>query len=105
MCPRDCSVDSPRLYPLSFCFLYRTIFLPFFCTICSPQYYLGPDLVVSPIVTQLDSGTGLASQPLWTPPGIWTERANGLLRTVRSPEVTRCADRKQRQPKPELVWS
>ena len=36
---------------------------------------------MSPVVTPLDPATGLASQPLWVPPGTaWLERATGLLR-------------------------
>jgi alpha-glucosidase (family GH31 glycosyl hydrolase) len=53
-------------------------------SVAMPQYYLGPDMIVSPVVAQLDAATGLASQPLWVPPGTFLERATGLLRTGAS---------------------
>ena len=41
------------------------------------EYRFGEDLVVSPVVTPMDSASALASQRLWLPPGDWVEWSSG----------------------------
>ncbi|HVP39161.1 MAG TPA: TIM-barrel domain-containing protein, partial [Candidatus Saccharimonadales bacterium] len=41
------------------------------------DYGFGADLVVSPVVTPIDSASVLASQRLWVPPGQWFEWSSG----------------------------
>lgn len=38
-----------------------------------PQYFLGPDIIVSPIVNKGSSSDTLARQNIWVPPGVWIE--------------------------------
>jgi alpha-glucosidase (family GH31 glycosyl hydrolase) len=75
-------------------------FVAYLQSLSLPQYYLGDDMVVSPIVVAADNATGLAQQPLWVPPGTWVERTTGLVRQGQSssasnkklsaPETTTC---------------
>jgi alpha-glucosidase (family GH31 glycosyl hydrolase) len=41
------------------------------------EYRFGADLVVSPVVTPVDSASGLARERLWLPPGEWVEWSSG----------------------------
>jgi alpha-glucosidase len=41
------------------------------------EYVFGPDLVVSPVVTPVDSASALARVRLWLPPGEWVEWSSG----------------------------
>jgi hypothetical protein len=41
------------------------------------EYCFGEDLVVSPVVTPLDSASALARERLWLPPGDWVEWSSG----------------------------
>lgn len=45
-----------------------------------PQYFFGPDMMVSPVVQPLDSTTSMASQSIWIPPNsCWIDVLNGSL--------------------------
>ncbi len=52
------------------------------------EYMLGPDLLVSPVTTPVDSATGLAKRTTWLPPGDWIEWGSGA-RLHGPGEVTR----------------
>ena len=49
------------------------------------EYRFGEDLVVSPVVTPMDSASALARQRLWLPPGDWVEWSSGA--RLSSPRV------------------
>lgn len=42
-----------------------------------PQYMLGDDLIISPIVSPAFSNDTLARQTVWIPPGTWIEKISG----------------------------
>jgi len=50
-----------------------------------PEYALGPDLVVCPVLRPASNVTRLATVPLWVPPGKWVEQATGRLRSSLKP--------------------
>lgn len=41
------------------------------------QYFLGPDLLVAPVVRPVDPETGLAAVDVWLPEGTWIDRETG----------------------------
>jgi len=43
------------------------------------QYFFGPDLIVSPVVTPASNSTNLAVKKLWVPPGMWYDDVFGDL--------------------------
>eukprot|EP00823_Brevimastigomonas_motovehiculus_P005518 TRINITY_DN4082_c0_g1_i1.p1 TRINITY_DN4082_c0_g1~~TRINITY_DN4082_c0_g1_i1.p1 ORF type:complete len:921 (+),score=210.99 TRINITY_DN4082_c0_g1_i1:343-2763(+) len=48
-----------------------------------PQYFFGPDMIVSPVVHAIDKeltkGTFMAKQAVWVPPGLWYSSCTGAL--------------------------
>eukprot|EP00042_Codosiga_hollandica_P032126 m.200668 g.200668 ORF g.200668 m.200668 type:complete len:1028 (+) comp53818_c0_seq1:262-3345(+) len=44
-----------------------------------PQYMFGDDILVSPVVTPMDSSTNMTQQSIWIPPGLWYEVTSGSL--------------------------
>lgn len=43
------------------------------------QYFLGEDLIASPIVRPVDSPSNMATKAIWIPPGDWIEEQTGVL--------------------------
>eukprot|EP00388_Colpodella_angusta_P040439 GDKK01050210.1.p1 GENE.GDKK01050210.1~~GDKK01050210.1.p1 ORF type:complete len:629 (-),score=88.00 GDKK01050210.1:317-2149(-) len=56
-----------------------------------PQYMFGPNIMVAPVTVTKNENSGLATQNIWVPPGVWWDDIYGQLLTVTAANGQRIA--------------